>query len=424
MALTNAERQKRYREKQKEENKEEYLKKEAKRKRNAYIPLSKLSPSELMERRAVSRMKFKKHYYKVKQATNDKIQPQPSTSSGTLNGPLIVQLPYMKKNNFRKTYRRSLMKAYRSNKELVEKKVSLEKKNKALQKRIERLRKKEAAGLRSSEEDDADASSMETEDSIIEMTPRSKTRAEIGSLKLDRKRAAAVKKKLLLSNLILHSITPKLKSKKRSDDPVILSRSFSEYRCISTLSKATGIHRKKLRNAHLKRKAKLMSAKYRDQVHTFLERTDNSTTMPGKKDTKTVLKEVKQKHVLNDYMLNLYEKFKLENPEITISRTCFYRLRPPHIILADFANRRTYLCTRHQNMSLKIKALNNLGIRISKNPDVLIKAYDSNKELLKMIEAVEERSIKFFNWKRVEEGNKMRYKELEEKHLLKNLTES
>ena len=97
MALTNAERQKRYREKQKEENKEEYLKKEAKRKRNAYIPSSKLSPSELMERRAVSRMKFKKHYYKVKQATNDKIQPQPSTSSGTLNGPLIVQLPYMKK---------------------------------------------------------------------------------------------------------------------------------------------------------------------------------------------------------------------------------------------------------------------------------------------------------------------------------------
>ncbi|KAL3861493.1 hypothetical protein ACJMK2_007526 [Sinanodonta woodiana] len=113
-------------------------------------------------------------------------------------------------------------------------------------------------------------------------------------------------------------------------------------------------------------------------------------------------------------MLNLYEKFKLENPEITISKTCFYRLRPPHIILADFANRRTCLCTRHQNMSLKIKALNNLGIRISKNPDVLIKAYDSNKELLKMIEAVEVRSIKFFNWKRVQEGNKMRYKELEE----------
>ncbi|KAL3842133.1 hypothetical protein ACJMK2_020181 [Sinanodonta woodiana] len=113
-------------------------------------------------------------------------------------------------------------------------------------------------------------------------------------------------------------------------------------------------------------------------------------------------------------MLNLNEKFKLENPEITIFKTCFYRLRPPHIILADFANRRTCLCTRHQHMSLKIKALNNLGIRISKNPDVLIKAYDSNKELLKMIEAVEERSIKFFNWKRVQEGNKMRYIELEE----------
>jgi hypothetical protein len=82
--------------------------------------------------------------------------------------------------------------------------------------------------------------------------------------------------------------------------------------------------------------------------------------LSGKRGTKTVKKEVKQKHVLNDYMMNLYEKYKFENPGIKMSRTCFYKLRPSHVILADFANRRTCLCTRHQTMSLKIVLLSDL----------------------------------------------------------------
>ena len=102
--------------------------------------------------------------------------PLPSTSTA----PLIVQLPSIKKHNFRKTYRRSLMKAYRSNKELLHKKSTLEKKNKTLQKRTERLKKQQTVNLnKTSEEDDADASSMDTEESFVEMTPRSKSNAEI-----------------------------------------------------------------------------------------------------------------------------------------------------------------------------------------------------------------------------------------------------
>lgn len=58
-----------------------------------------------------------------------------------------------------------------------------------------------------------------------------------------------------------------------------------------------------------------MSVWYK-QVEDYLERPDNSTTLPGKKDTKTTGKEVKQKHVLNDYILNLYYKLKLERTDI------------------------------------------------------------------------------------------------------------
>ena len=248
---------------------------------------------------------------------------------------------------------------------------------------------------------------MDTEESIVEMTPRSKSNAEIICLKLDRKRAAVVKKKLLMSNTLLYSITPNLKKKKRTSDPIILSCSISEYRCISSISRTTGIGRRKLKFVNIKRKVKLMSLRYKTDIKQFLERSDNSTTLPGKSDTKTVKKEVKQKHVLNDYMMNLYEKYKFENPGIKMSRTCFYKLRPSHVILADFANRRTCLCTRHQNMSLKIKALCNLGLRLSKNPDVIIKAHETNGEILAMIDSLEITSVKYFNWKRVDDGNKM-----------------
>ena len=91
------------------------------------------------EKNPVRSLIKKKHYYKKeKMLENDQNKdPLPSTSTA----PLIFQLPSIKKHNFRKTYRRSLMKAYRSNKELLHKMSTLEKKNKTLQKRIERLKK-------------------------------------------------------------------------------------------------------------------------------------------------------------------------------------------------------------------------------------------------------------------------------------------
>jgi hypothetical protein len=56
-------------------------------------------------------------------------------------------------------------------------------------------------------------------------------------------------------------------------------------------------------------------------------------------------------------------------------------------------------------MSLKIKALCNLGLRLSKNPDVIIKAHETNGEILAMIDSLEITSVKYFNWKRVDDGH-------------------
>ena len=104
----------------------------------------------------------------------------------------------------------------------------------------------------------------------------------------------------------------------------------------------------------------------------FLLREDNCTILPGKKDVKKVGDRCEQKRVLSDYLHNLHFKFKLENPDIKISRATFCRLRPTHVLTANFCSRTTCLCSRHQNTALKLKALKNGGSAVNINPDKFI----------------------------------------------------
>ena len=100
----------------------------------------------------------------------------------------------------------------------------------------------------------------------------------------------------------------------------------------------------------------------------FLERDDNSRMMPGKKDFKTVRgkeglgKEKKQKRILNDYMKNLHEKYLAEFSQRKISLAMFCRFRPAYLLLVNFASRNVCLCSRHQNLALKLKALKSIQV--------------------------------------------------------------
>ena len=136
--------------------------------------------------------------------------------------------------------------------------------------------------------------------------------------------------------------------------------------------------------------------------------------MPGKRDTKRTENGAAQKRILSDYLHNLYEKFRLENPSIQLSKTTFLRLRLKHI-LSCFASRRTCLCTYHQNFALKLKAMKTMGVKISVNPDVFVKTYDQDsqvKDLMK--EQIIDLTVKYKHWKKVQENDKYRWKEIEE----------
>ena len=95
---------------------------------------------------------------------------------------------------------------------------------------------------------------------------------------------------------------------------------------------------KLITNCTRKRKNTLKSTMSSHNV-AFLERDDNSRIMPGKNDFKTVreddglVKEKRQKQILNDYLKNLHEKYLAEYPERKISVAMFVVLDPPIFFL-------------------------------------------------------------------------------------------
>ncbi|KAL3885488.1 hypothetical protein ACJMK2_025541 [Sinanodonta woodiana] len=113
-------------------------------------------------------------------------------------------------------------------------------------------------------------------------------------------------------------------------------------------------------------------------------------------------------------MHNLHDKFRLENPDIKVSRARFYQSRPKYLLLAKFASRRTCLCARHQNMALKLKAMRSLGLNLPKNPDAFIKEHDTNEKLKKTLETGLPGMVKYTQRKKVVERKKSRCKEVDE----------
>ncbi|KAL3859828.1 hypothetical protein ACJMK2_010020, partial [Sinanodonta woodiana] len=70
-------------------------------------------------------------------------------------------------------------------------------------------------------------------------------------------------------------------------------------------------------------------------------------------------------------------------------------------------------------MALKMRAIINIGARCPKNPDDLIRQYHSNETIIEKIQDTDVATISFKHWKRVQEGNTFRHREVEEE-LLKN----
>jgi hypothetical protein len=146
MALSNAERQRRWRQKQKERNNQNYLKKERLRKKDKYIPTHLLPQEKKEARRKKCREDFKKHYERMKKkSTSSELCTSKSNTRETRSSTscITVKFPFQQKKKgvaVKRRYRSALRKAYRDISELQSKCLKLQKGKKNLQKKLQRER--------------------------------------------------------------------------------------------------------------------------------------------------------------------------------------------------------------------------------------------------------------------------------------------
>ena len=142
-------------------------------------------------------------------------------------------------------------------------------------------------------------------------------------------------------------------------------------------------------------------------MHQFLERDDNSSCLPGKRDATKSKAGTTQTRVLNDYLYSLHLKFKSENPGIRISLTTFSSMCPRYMKLVHFSSRKTCLCQKHQNIALKVKGLKSVGAITTDSPDVMIQQ-STDESIIQKIKDCEANTIKYSEWKRKEVEHKGR----------------
>lgn len=101
-----------------------------------------------------------------------------------------------------------------------------------------------------------------------------------------------------------------------------------------------------------------------NNVIEFFESEENSKTLPGKKDVKSVKqadgkRKLIQKKLVLCNLQELHRSFQEKHPNYKISLTKFAELRPKHCVLAGSSGTHTVcVCVLHQNVKLLLNGEN------------------------------------------------------------------
>lgn len=399
MAKSHAQRQKEYRERKKAEAGSRWLQEETKRTKKYYKKISELSKHEAKRQRKKIRVKQANYRaaLKAKKTTEATInranesEPQPSTSyavdnthHSTIVSPsdrrLIVKIPKPKSSK-RHTKKLEYLK-------LV--KERLKKKNDSLRKSVERLKKKITKGTDKNN------------------TPRSKAEHEMRKTGHNPTKQTNIRKKLIFVNCLVDE----MKRNKKVAKTLVASKILKKYKLSCYAANVTGVRVQTARKVSHKghRQSKLLKT-----ITEFYQREDNSRQLPGKADkVKNSKKEHVQKFVLNDYLRNIYLKFKAEFPQLKVSFATFCRGRPKHVTLVNFAARVTCLCTKHQNAALKLQCLKKYGVTNNTSPDSFVQSNTKEELTQNLSTNLTSNEIVFKQWKRVKcDDGKQRTKLIE-----------
>lgn len=415
MAKSKAQRMREYRERKKEQLGEKWLKSERERVKGYHVPIADLDSEKRQKKREGNkrRQALYRLRKKEKNAAHDSNNqsevrtesPIASTSNtsenlvpSTSSCNLTVKLPFctsnIRKSIGKRRVSRALAKSYKTINTLEEQNSELKKKLKTAQKMIQRHNKKDHSN-----------------------TPRGKTDALLKKSGIHPKQVPDIRKRLIYAECLSEEIKfaqqdqGKNCKKKETVHRVASGKIIRKYRLKTTLEKMTNLNRRKACNnkslAYVKKsRLRNLRKQVSEEVVTFLERDDNSRLLPGKNDAVTSCKERIQKRVLNDYMYNLHLKFQGEST-LSVSRAAFYRCRPKHIALVNFASRSICLCSKHQNFCFLLRTLKSLNVSSCTNPDQFVEKYkDDIGSLLTLLQKIPEGSeVRYQQWRRVKLNN-------------------
>ena len=182
-------------------------------------------------------------------------------------------------------------------------------------------------------------------------TPRTKTSRLLRSLSRKTVRRTLNFHHALLAQLRKNS---EQRNKKRTYDEIITGSIIKKYKMTGYMKKEIGINFRHERVDQHKKGS--LSTRVREQVRHFYERDDNSRITTGKKRTVTRKKIKMQKRLLTDSIKNLHVKFVAET-DCQISLSTFWRLKPFWVKVPTQRERETCICRTCDNIQMKASAL-------------------------------------------------------------------
>ena len=122
-------------------------------------------------------------------------------------------------------------------------------------------------------------------------------------------------------------------------------------------------------------------------------------------------------HCLEKKMTNGWKRFKFRKGLWTTTfQTCtwssryntlklsfstFAKMKPSNYVLTSIMNQRSGLCTKHQNVTLKLKMLKYYDKTVQINPDAFIKTFSSG-DIKNLLDSCEVNSHDYEEWQKVD----------------------
>ena len=213
-----------------------------------------------------------------------------------------------------------------------------------------------------------------------EMTPNKSVSLLLRSNGLSpSKTSKQLKKSLLFSEVVSKEIRESIR--RFLSGKILRKYKLIEYAAVKTSSDHRKLCRSKSNVFNFEKNKRGFDLDLYEQTLEFYALDEVSTALPGKRDAKKVKKRKArlQKRSLNDYLSNLYKKLKAEKPYLKVSFSSFAKMQPANYVLANFVNRRSCLCTRHQNVALQLKMLKTHNKTVPVNPELFIKNFSSDE---------------------------------------------